>query len=366
MKRIAQGLIVGVLVFSFFGFLPIQPLAAQDTEGQIPKLTEQELQQFQDLQAPATDSGYDYSGGSAPSLGGGGLNTTSILLGVLGSMFGGYIWILVVLYFLLLLCIAFILYASVFKRFKRFSREQALVFAWNETKKHIWFFVLITLIQIIIYAVLFILLSTFFTISPYLPIPILKDTIPYAGYYATALSVVFLFFFLLFIAGTTKISLKFTDGTRANVGNLFTAITYLPKLILAAILYWLIIFSPSILLGTAAYYLRNTLNLLQLGIGATVLGFLLAIPVAHLILKFYLYYIVVIDKGVWPIKALKIASQYSKGAKTDLSLFLVLLIAITSVGSNVPLMLGLFMAAPLTSLALTHAYRQLEKGTVAE
>ncbi|MBI4272476.1 hypothetical protein HY621_01335 [Candidatus Uhrbacteria bacterium] len=389
MKRIAQGFMAGFLVFSFFGLVSVGSLYAQSDEGAPSELTEQELQQLKDLySSPESSSGYDYSSGSASSLGGnadvlssllGGSQENQMLLASLLYMFDDYWWIPMALYFLVLLFIAFVLYASVFKKFKRFVREHAMVFSWNEAKKHIWFFVLITLIQVIIYAVLSILISMLVETNPFIPIPVLKNTIPYVGYYAGVLGIVLLFFFILFAAGTTKIALKFTDGARASIADLFTAITYLPKFILAALLYMVIILGPyvalvfgvwrlaslgepfgqsfSIGLGSGAFFPS-----LKLTIGASVIALLLAIPVSHWILKFYLYYIAVIDKGVWPIKALKLASQYSKGAKTDIALFLVLLTAINMVGSNVPLMLGLFLTSPITSLAFVHAYRQLEKG----
>ncbi len=351
-----------VLAFSFACFSSPGILYAQDAETSVPDLTQEESQPLRELYGLPSEGAEvqpDSNFLSAPILAG---EEPSPAMYYLSAIFGEYWWIIVALYFIVLLFIVFILYASVFKQYKRFSREQAVAFGWNTAKKHIWFFVLVSLIQIIIYLALFFVFALLVEPTSF-GIPQVKDSIPYAWWYVGALIVATVFFFVLFTLGTTRISLTFIDGARARIADLFGAIVYMPKFILAALLYYLIIFGPYILLEVVVYFLKNFFNPFQLVIGYLTLGILFAIPVSYWIMKFYIFYIIVVDKKVWPIKALKLASRYSKGARTDLALFVALLTALNIIGFNVPLWLGLFMSMPLTSLAFAHAYRQLEKSS---
>lgn len=360
--------------------------AQQGIEAESPQLTAEELQQLQDLYQNQ-GTGSDFSGGYGAPIdygsqypGASGLGDGLQGLGMLGALSGGgmapllalaavylgnMVWILIVLYLLFLIGIVAVLYASIFKKFKRFSREQAMVSAWNATKKHIWFFVLILILQVLV----FLPLIALFVLG--VPTPGLVGlgggNPGLFGDYTTpalwALGTVIAFFVALFAIGSSKITLTLVDGGKPRVADLFTGVTLLPKFILSLILYVFMILLPYVLLVAGVSFLADKVSPLQLFIGGSVIAVLLAIPVSNWLLRFYLFHIVVVDKKVWPLKALKLSSQYSKGAKTDLFLWLSLLFAIGWVGGSVPLALGLFFVYPLTSLAYTHAYRQLEKGS---
>ncbi len=358
--------------------------AQQGAQGDSPALSAEELQQLQELYnaqdaSSGLQGGYGtpidygrtgYPGGANSGLGGlgmlGALSGGGMvpLLGLAGGYLGSMVWILIALYLLVLLTIVAVLYASVFKRFKRFSREQAMVFAWNTTKKHIWFFVLLLLIQVLIFLPL-IVLFVFGTGMPFIGFNAGSSGIfaPYTTPALWVLGTAIAFFMALFSVGISKITLALVDGGKPRVADLFTGITLLPKFLLSLILYMLIILAPYILLVGAVFFLKDKLGPLQLFIGGSVIAILLAIPVSNWILRFYMFHIVVVDKKVWPLKVLKLSSQYSKEAKTDFFLWLSLLFAIGWIGGAVPLALGAFLVYPLTSLAYTHAYRQLEKGS---
>ena len=90
-----------------------------------------------------------------------------------------------------------------------------------------------------------------------------------------------------------------------------------------------------------------------------VVGFiLLIIPgvVALIVLMFVPYF--VIDKGQGPIQAIKSSIATAKGHWFDLFVLLVLVIAINILGL-IALLIGVLVSAPVSMLAVAHAYRTL-------
>ncbi len=384
-KKIAFFFVVLTLAMSLTGSALYAQLDAQGARGDSPTLSAEELQQLQELYntqdaGSSLDGGYGtpidygsgYPGDASSGLGGlgmlGALSGGGMmpLLGLVAASLGDMMWIAVVLYLLALLSIVAVLYASMFRKFKRFSREQAMVFGWNMAKKYIWFFVLIIVIQLAIFMPLFIL----FVLG--MGVPSIGFNAGSPGIFAPyttpvlwALGVAIAFFIALFSLGISKITLALVDGGKPRVADLFTGIVVMPKFIASLIVYVLMILLPYILLGVVTSLLADKVSPLQLFIGGSVIAILLAIPVSNFVLRFYMFHIVVVDKKVWPLKALKLSSQYSKGTKTDFFLWLSLLFAIGWAAGGVPLALGVFLAYPLTSLAYTHTYRQLEKSSQA-
>lgn len=91
------------------------------------------------------------------------------------------------------------------------------------------------------------------------------------------------------------------------------------------------------------------------------LGFILLIVpgvIAVLMLIFALY--IVIDKELGPIKAMKKSAQITRGSRWELLLLVLLAIVINIVGV-LAIFVGLFVSIPITTLAIVHAYRTLEK-----
>lgn len=356
MKKIVYVIVGSLFAVSFVALCGGGVLHAQEAGKQFPLLTQEAPSDIRGIEDLTFDK-YPPQGQS-PLLNILGRESQSgVFSAFLLSLFGEYGWMLLVFYYCALLAIVFILYASVFKRFKQFSREQAIVFGWNTTKKHIWFFVLISVIQLLVYAPLLFLFL--FSIPPS------NSFAPYTQPALLILAIKLWFVFTLFSIGIIKISLAINKGIRPRVRDLFTGITIFPQFVFSALLTWIIILGPYFLLGGILYVLwkGNMLNPLQIGVASTVGSILLAFPASHWFLKFLLNGFVVVDTGAWPLKALRLASQYSKGAKTDLALFGTLLFAINFSASILPFGLGLFMAMPITSLAFAHAYCQLQKGS---
>ncbi|MBI2484425.1 hypothetical protein HYV71_04555 [Candidatus Uhrbacteria bacterium] len=299
-----------------------------------------------------TSYGSDVSGAFGPSS----FSLLPLLLGGLGGVSTGKSVLLFLgAYILILLLIALVLFIAAFKNYKRFSREQALVFGWNAMKKHIWLFVLIFIVQLIVWAV--------FALLAYFAMKYGPATLSVGWIIGNLLIIVIaLFFFLLFSVGLTKISLKALAGKPFGVADLFNGVNVLFKYFLAGVVYFVIVAGPFIVLRIALGLMKDLFSAQVLLIGGLVAVLLLAIPVSLWFMKFFLWGIVVVDKGVWPLTALKLSSQYTARAKTDVALFNILLFGINLIGSNVPLMLGLFVSFPVTLIAYGHMYRQLEKG----
>ncbi|MGD9502193.1 MAG: DUF975 family protein [Methyloceanibacter sp.] len=92
-------------------------------------------------------------------------------------------------------------------------------------------------------------------------------------------------------------------------------------------------------------------------------GVAIAVPIAVILgvilsLMFFFSGFLVIDRGLGPIEALKESHRITDGYKWDL-FWLSLLLMLINVAGLVALVVGLFVSAPVSLLALTHAYRVL-------
>lgn len=100
----------------------------------------------------------------------------------------------------------------------------------------------------------------------------------------------------------------------------------------------------------------------QLIVGITVfLGFLLLIvPGIFAALVFFFVLYLVIDKGLGPIEAMKESARITKGNRMQL-LLLALIVALLNILGLVALLIGALVTIPVTTLAIVHAYRTLER-----
>jgi hypothetical protein len=97
-------------------------------------------------------------------------------------------------------------------------------------------------------------------------------------------------------------------------------------------------------------------------------GFAVAVPLvvvlgAILALMLLFSGFLVIDRGLGPIQALKESHRITRGYKWPLFLLCLLLVLI-NVAGVLALIVGLLVSAPVSLLALTHAYRVLSGGAV--
>lgn len=197
---------------------------------------------------------------------------------------------------------------------------------------------------------------------------------------------VFMIIYLIVELGLLRIALKFKDNKAAEFKDLFGGYHYLPKYLLATIIFFLIVTLPyctviflSILLGREA---SEEYILL-----AAMLVTLAAAAYLHLKYQFFGYFIV--DRGSGPIEALKQSSRMTRGNLKNLLIFWIemglvvgFISAIASIVIEIPVTMilvivsedfaamsgdfvsstaSLFVAVPLTKLATADIYRRLEE-----
>lgn len=87
---------------------------------------------------------------------------------------------------------------------------------------------------------------------------------------------------------------------------------------------------------------------------------LLIVPGVILALMFLFSGLIVLDRGLGPIEALKESARITKGNRWRLFLFVLAMVGVNLLGL-LALVVGLLVSVPVTTLALVHAYRALAK-----
>lgn len=200
-------------------------------------------------------------------------------------------------------------------RQKRFSKGEAIIFGWETTKNHLWFFIVISII--------------------FVSIPLLCNSIISVIINGVTTLIIFTIIYTIICTvlqmGIIRICLKFVDGMTAGFGDLFACVPLLFKFLLSSILYMVIIMVGSILL---------------------------IIPGIIWSIAFVFWSYFVVDKKLGPIEALEGSLNITKGAKWDIFLFLLLLLGINILGA-LTLVIGLLVTIPITSVAFAYVYHQL-------
>lgn len=203
-------------------------------------------------------------------------------------------------------------------RIKRFSKKEAIRFAWTTTKNNFGFLIGVSVASLLI------------SILPVLFEALVKGT---------SSTIAFIIYYIgsvvlggMIEMGFTKISLKFYDKQKASFSDLFSCLHLLAKYIIGYILY---------------------LSLIIIGL------VLLIIPGIIWAMKFYFFVYFIVDKGLGPVQALKRSSAITKDAKWDLFLFNLLLVGIVLLGL-LSLLVGIFVALPIITLATAFVYRMLQ------
>lgn len=131
--------------------------------------------------------------------------------------------------------------------------------------------------------------------------------------------------------GVIKISLKFCDGQKPKIDDIFSCAHLFFKYLIASIFYNLIIFAGFILL---------------------------IIPGIIWSLKYWFYDYFIVDKELGPMQSLKASAMITKGARWQFFVFTCLLVLINLAGL-LCFVVGLFATIPTSLVAAAHVYRQL-------
>ncbi|MFQ5512472.1 MAG: hypothetical protein ACE5EO_11560 [Candidatus Krumholzibacteriia bacterium] len=137
--------------------------------------------------------------------------------------------------------------------------------------------------------------------------------------------------FLLEI-GVIVIALKFVDGKRPEFGDLFNRVHLLLNYTGAALLYFLMI-----IVGLVFF----------------------VFPGIYLAVRFYFFGYFVVDRGATPIDALKMSSDLTEGIRMELFTF-GLLVLMLLIAGLCAFLVGVFVALPVTSLAMGFVFRYLQ------
>ena len=141
------------------------------------------------------------------------------------------------------------------------------------------------------------------------------------------------FFTLVVGMGMFRMALRFVDGDRGELVDLFSTFTLVPSYLIASI-------AVSIIVS---------------------FGFvLLVIPGIYLAVRLHFYGWVIIDQEVGPFAALDKGWAITRGAFWDVFLLMIALFVVNLLGM-LALGIGLFVTAPLSLVALGYAYRRLEE-----
>jgi membrane-anchored glycerophosphoryl diester phosphodiesterase (GDPDase) len=135
--------------------------------------------------------------------------------------------------------------------------------------------------------------------------------------------------------GIVRMTLRFVDGGKGELADLFSAIPLIPKYLIASIV---------------------------VGIGVSIGFVLLILPGIYLSVRWYMYPWVLVDKEVGPFEALRQSWEMTRGSFWNLFLLGFLLCLINILGA-MALLLGLFVTIPLSVVAIGYAYRHLERAT---
>lgn len=198
-----------------------------------------------------------------------------------------------------------------------FSKEEAIKFGWETTKKNFGFFILLLIVYGGLYYIPYLIMELAGELNSFV-----QFTFQIAGWILR----------IIISIGFLKILLKFCKDEQPSIKDLFSASHLFFKYLGTRILYSVIIS----------------------------IGFLLLIvPGIIFMLKFYLYGYYVVDMELGPVQALKRSAVVTKGVKKDLFFFLLALAGINIIGLLF-LGVGLFATIPLTSLAVVYVYKELE------
>ena len=203
---------------------------------------------------------------------------------------------------------------------KKFSIGQAINFGWNTTKKNLSFFIVLLLVNEVIYYV------------PVFIARLLKEEN----------TLLFILFFLLAIflrlitsLGIMKIALKICDNQKPQISDLFSSFPLFFTYLWTTILFGLI----------------------------TVVGYIFfIIPGIFLTIMYGFYGYFIVDKNLGVVDSLKGSADITIRIKIKLFLFEIILVLINMLGA-LALLIGLFVSVPTTMIAKAYVYRKLSNRT---
>lgn len=200
----------------------------------------------------------------------------------------------------------------------KFSKGEAIKFGWKVAKENLGFFVVLLLIGFLPQVIPNILGRTFTWGRDF-------------TFIALIYNLIFITLAIIIQLGYIKVALRFADGQKAELAELFRSSPLILKYLAGAIIYHVIV-----LIGLLLLIVPGIIWAIKFG--------------------FFSYFVV---EGAGPIEALKKSSQITQGAKWDLFLFYIL-IGLVNVLGFLALIVGLFVTIPATMVATAYVFRKLQ------
>ncbi len=217
----------------------------------------------------------------------------------------------------------------------RFSKGEAVRFGWKTAKRNVGFFAGLTILVGITH------------VTPWLITAAARQD---AGLLPRIVSVASWLPQIVVQMGVMRIALRFCDGARGALSDLFSCFPLYFRYVLGSNLYALICFGVPFW----AYLLSPILLVAAL--------LLFAIPGIIWSMKYQFFGYFIVDRGVPAVKALRASARITRGAKRELFEFAILLVLINILGA-LCLGIGLFVTVPLSLLAHAFVYRKLLAAT---
>lgn len=198
---------------------------------------------------------------------------------------------------------------------KSFSIKEGLTFGWNVTKNNFLFFAGVLLVLFVVQM----LVQGISTREEFALI---------AGIIALAVSVVFKM-------GMIAISLKFADGGKAVLSDLYSNIKPFWRFLGASVVF---------------------------GLGTTIGLILFIVPGIIFALACQYFGYLIVDRGLGIIESLKRSAEITKGVRWQLLGFAIILWLLNLAGMML-LFVGLFVTVPITMVTAAYVFRKLEAAT---
>ena len=197
-----------------------------------------------------------------------------------------------------------------------FSIGESIRFGWNTMKSNLGFFVFLLVVVGLIYTI------------PAILGELGREDLPVLS---AILGLVAVVMQIIVGMGLIRIALRFCDNEHGSLSDLFSCTTLFGKYLLGSVLYGLIVLGGIILL---------------------------IVPGVIWAIKYGFFSYLIIDQDLGPIEALKRSGEITDGAKWDLFLLGLLLMAINMLGA-LALLIGIFATIPTAMVATAFAYRKL-------
>lgn len=237
---------------------------------------------------------------------------------------------------------------------KSINFDAAVKTGWQAATKNLWFFVGVILFLFLINIGETMLQNL--TLSQ----PNSDPTI-----FTFLLVIIFFFFNLLIGLGFIKIAIGLVKQQKAMFGDLFSCVNLIGKSFAGALLIGLIVILPIAIIATAfgltfLFPAGVVQTIIRIVLG--ILGVAACVSTVYFGLKFMFFQYFLIDKNTGIIESLRLSSEATKGVKWQLIVFDLIVLAITMLGF-VALLVGLFVAIPVTMVATAAVYMQLSGQT---